>query len=198
MTSLEKNYRGFRLRELFAQADCLDHLYGMRNAGGLYFHRTKGRYEDFPEVNADNFADEPRNTGLTRDLAFGRSASWVGSLFLYRPPQVGFTRSEQRLLLSALDGGTDSELNNELGLSLSAVKQAWRAIYGRVAACLPDLVPDDLQEDPGTQDRGKQKKQRLLAYLREHPEELRPLSRKLLQRHSAEGRPLSGSKAPSP
>ena len=34
--------------------------------------------------------------------------------------------------------------------------------------------------------RGKQKKQRLLDYLREHPEELRPVSRKLL-RQTARG-----------
>ena len=46
------------------------------------------------------------------------------------------------------------------------------------------------------QDRGKQKKQRLLAYLREHPEELRPVSRKLLQQEAEQRRPAQGPKPP--
>ena len=121
------------------------------------------------------------STGDLRDLAFSHSASWVGSFFLYAPPQFGFSRSEQRLLSSALGGGTDDELSDDLGISLAAVKKTWRMIYERVAACQSSLVPTKSQSEEWTQDRGKQKKQRLLSYLREHPEELRPVSRKLLQ-----------------
>ena len=62
---------------------------------------------------------------------------------------------------------------------LSAVKKAWCSIYDRVAAHLPDSILDvDAEEERQNGDRRKQKKQRLLAYLREHPEELRPYSRK--------------------
>lgn len=104
----------------------------------------------------------------------------MGSLFIYGLPQFRFSRGEQCLLLSALaDGGTDEELSDNLGISVSAVKQTWRSIYERVATCLPELVlgvsPADVQTS-----RGKQKRHRVLAYLREHPEELRPVSRKLL------------------
>ena len=38
----------------------------------------------------------------------------------------------------------------------------------------------------GTPERGKGKKQRLLSYLREHPEELRPHSPKLLLKASGD------------
>jgi DNA-binding CsgD family transcriptional regulator len=181
MASFEDYCRGFRLRELIGQADCLEQMYGQHNAGGLYFHRAENRYGDFPEVNAQNFGSEPRNAGMPRDLALNHHASWVGSLLLYPPPQFYFSRSEQRLLTLALEGGTDKELGDELGISEFAVKKTWRLIYDRVNACQPDLIPGNLQADSLTQDRGKQKKQRLLAYLRKHPEELRPVSRKLLK-----------------
>jgi hypothetical protein len=195
MTSFEEYCRGFRLRELMGQADCLEQLNAMRNAGGLYFHRAENRYGNFPEVSAKDFENEPRNTGLSRDLALSHGGSWVGSLFLYALPQFGFSRSEQRLLSSALNGGTDGELSDELGISLAAVKKTWRVIYDRVALRQPGLAPTNSPTEEWTQDRGKQKKQRLLAYLREHPEDLRPVSRKLLQLEAAQRRPSTGSKS---
>jgi DNA-binding CsgD family transcriptional regulator len=195
MTAFEEHCRGFRLRDVLGQADCLEHLHMMRNAGGLYFHRAENRYGNFPEVSAMDFRSEPRNAGMSRDLADSHSASWVGSLFLYSPPQFGFTRSEQRLLLSALEGGTDQEVSEKLGISLSAVKKTWHMIYDRVTACQPELVPANSRADTWTPDRGKQKKQPLLVYLREHPEELRPVSRKLLQRAAAQRNLSPGSKS---
>ena len=47
------------------------------------------------------------------------------------------------------------------------------AIYARVSAHSPGLIPDKVPEESNSE-RGRKKKQRLLAYLREHPEELRP------------------------
>jgi hypothetical protein len=195
MASFEQYCRGFRLRELIGQADCHEQMRAQRNAGGLYFHRTENRYADFPAVDALDFGSEPRNAGMSREMALRHGASWVGSLFLYAPPQFCFSRSEQRLLSSALDGGTDEESSDELGVSLFAVKKTWRAIYDRVAACQPDLIPSNEQTDALIQDRGKQKKQRLLAYLRKHPEELRPVSRRLLQQANHQRRPSSESKS---
>jgi hypothetical protein len=181
MTAFEQAYRGFQLRELVQQADCLEHLNGMCNAGALYFDSLHGSYGSFPEVNAHSFLDAPRNVGMTRDLVIARAGSWVGLLFVYAPPRLGLSPSEQRLLHSAFSGGTDEELSDMLGISLFAVKKSWRAIYDQVAECLPELVPDRSEINGQTPSRGKQKKQRLLAYLREHPEELRPVSRKLLR-----------------
>ena len=124
---------------------------------------------------------EPHVVGITRELALKQFGTWISSLFPYQPPQFGFSRSEQRLLLCALGGGTDRELSDDLGISLSTVKKTWRSAYDRVAACLPELIPRNSTADNGTSERGREKKQRLMGYLREHPEELRPVSRKLLQ-----------------
>ena len=191
MTAFLEAYRGFRLREVVTQADSLEQMWGHRNGGGLYFDRLKGSYGPFPEVDSSNFSDQPRNAGITRELALKHAVSWLSSIFICGSPQFGFSRGEQRLLHSALtDGKTDEGLSEDLGISLSAVKQTWRSIYSRVGVNMPELVPNNSSAGTETQGRGKQKKQHLLAYLREHPEELRPVSRKLL-RGSAGTRPSS-------
>jgi hypothetical protein len=183
MNAFLTNFLGFQLRELLAQADCLEHLQGGRNFGCRYFDRVAGRYGDFPEVNHRNFGDEPRNIGIERDSAFTLGLLW--SLFCCAAPRIGFTSSEQRVLRSALLGGTDEDVSTLLKISLTAVKQHWRAIYARAADTLPNLFLEQSTESvPGAQ-RGKERRRRLLTYLREHPEELRPVSRKLLQRSSA-------------
>src|SRR5215475_13015188 len=105
---------------------------------------------------------------LTRRVCRGQSA-------LLSDKQVrGFSPGEQRLLLTALLGGTDEDLADELGISLSAVKKAWLSIYERVSIYDPKLVPSPAPNEEGIPERGKMKKHRLLAYLHDHPEELRP------------------------
>jgi hypothetical protein len=84
-------------------------------------------------------------------------------------PQFEFTRGEQELLEFALEGGGDAAASSMLFVSLPAVKRRWENIFERVAAVRPDLCPPD-----GEGTRGTQKRQRILAYIRSHPEELRP------------------------
>jgi hypothetical protein len=113
--------------------------------------------------------------GMTGKVARSRVGAWVGSLFVYQAPRCGFRPSEQRLRLAAQGGGTDQELANDLRISLSAVKKAWLLIYNRVSTHLLSLFPNGvaIQEEG---ERGREKKQHLIAYLRNHPEELRPAS----------------------
>jgi hypothetical protein len=174
-----ENFRGYRLKELLQQAESWEQLGGTRAAGGHFVSPSDGRYSyTFDAVEAD-VAAEPLMCGMTRELTYGPSGgSWVASLFQYQPPRLCFNRSEQALLRAALCGGTDEELRDELRVSLSAVKKTWRAIYDRVASSVPELVPSHADL---THYRGKAKKQRLIAYLRDHPEELRPISRKQIR-----------------
>jgi hypothetical protein len=181
-----EEHRGYRLKEvLVAQAESIEHLLGLRHTGGFFWDGAKECYGDLPDRDVVDLMREPHVAGITRELALSRPlesiTSLIGSLFHYQPPQFGFSSGEQRLMLAALPGGTDEELSNDLGISLSAVKKTWRSVYSRVAACLPDLIPDNSHPDAENSRRGKDKKQRLISYLREHPEELRPVSRKLLR-----------------
>jgi hypothetical protein len=70
-------------------------------------------------------------------------------------------------------------LSHQLDVSLSAVKKTWASIYLRSLSRRPSDVKIEFDGTDG--DRGKEKKQKLLAYLREHPEELRPYSLRLLE-----------------
>jgi hypothetical protein len=177
-------HRGFLWKEMItAQPESVERMHWALNAGGLWWNPSARRYERCPEKNYQEVIRKPNIVGLTRDIEFDRHGSWVGTLFDYHQPKCGFSEREQKLLLSALSGGTNDEVSEQVGVSRATVKNTWRSIYNRVISGLPELFLDDTQEK-----RGKEKKRRLLAYLRDHPEELRPISRKLLQQASPQRR----------
>src|SRR5579872_614602 len=96
-------HRGYFLKELVAHGESAEHLFGMRKTGGYLWNAEAGRYCDFWEDDLNQIIMRPHVAGLTREMALADPGSWIGSLFVYRPPQFGFNRSEQRLLLSALN-----------------------------------------------------------------------------------------------
>lgn len=168
-----EEHRGFLLREVVGHGMTLEMLEGQIRSGGMYFSPDHSCYVDSINMPLREVIAGPHLVGLTRELAMTRFGTWIGSLFVYQPPQFGFRPSEQRLLLAALQGGTDDDLARTLGISLSAVKKTWGSIYSRVTLRSPGLIPNHVPVE-STSERGKEKKQRMLAYLREHPEELRP------------------------
>lgn len=192
-----EHHRGFRLKEWILQAETPEHFVGILNVGSvLYNNPVLSPSPGSHRLDPQQAVTEPHLTGLTRATALKQVGSWAGTVFRYQPPILGFSRSEQRLLWTALRGETDEDLSDLLGISLSGIKKMWRAIYLRVAGHMPELIPSQLPNDGSTQDRGKEKRRRLVAYLRDHPEELRPYSRKLLQ--EAAGRGRSPRSAPRP
>jgi hypothetical protein len=172
-------HRGYRLKELIAlQAAFLEEPGWNMDGGAFFLSPVNESYLNTVDISPDRILATPHVFGLTRELAHGRM-SWLSSLFHYNAPKIRFSRSEQKLLLAALRGWTDEELSDELAISLSAVKKAWASVYDRAMNHLPDsILSVETEEERREGDRGKQKKQRLLAYLREHPEELRPYSHK--------------------
>jgi hypothetical protein len=96
--------------------------------------------------------------------------SIAAELFQRRiPPQFAFSMGEQDLLELALDGMDDATAANAINISLPAVKHRWASIFERVSTARPDVCPRDVGMK-----RGTQKRQRILAHVRKHPEELRP------------------------
>jgi hypothetical protein len=174
-------HRGYRLKEMItSQAESPERLQWAIDAGGLYWDTKSARYVKVLKKGAEEFAQNPHIVGITRELEYARPGSWVGSLFDYHPPLFYFSASEQSLLISAIFNriGTNQVLAKKLGLSFPTIKKMWLSIYGRVAKHLPELLPEDAKSDAETK-RGKEKRRLLLSYLREHPEELRPVSRRL-------------------
>lgn len=155
-------HAGFRIRRILWET-----LSGPQER----FARSSGVYEaigEFPELG--------RVLNLTaREDAFGVPASLANVLFRYNEPVLGLRKADQELLQAALPGGaTDVELATALGLKMPAVKARWRSAFARIAEARPNLVED--QHDG--EGRGAQKRHRVLAYVREHPEELRPYAGK--------------------
>jgi hypothetical protein len=169
-------HRGFLLKEIIGHGSTDETLAGHPRAGYLFVSKVDGKYTETPDKAPRELIHEPHLTGLSRELAPGRLGTWASTLFVYQPPRFGFSPGEQRLLVSALLGGTDEDLADELSISLSAVKKAWHSIYERVSVHDPELVPRTALSEEGSSERGKGKKQRLIAYMRDHPEELRPAS----------------------
>jgi hypothetical protein len=190
MASFMEHHQGYLLKELIVQATNSEEVEVMLNMGGLFMGTDDGRYVGSLGRPTHEVLAQPHFFGVTRELALQRMGTWVSAVFAYRRPWLGFSASEQRLLVAALKGGTDQELSDELAISLSAVKKAWCSIHNRAAQQRPESAPDHRSHceidhfENLNGDRGKQQKQRLLAYLREHPEELRPYSRRRAQEKS--------------
>jgi hypothetical protein len=177
-------YRGFRCKEaISSQAESAERLQWIIDGGGLLWDAARGHYVRTLGKDLAVVFKEPHIVGTTPETESQRLGSWVGPLFDYHRPQLGFSRGEQRLLIAALPGRTDEELCRELGTSVPTVKSMWRTIFNRAASHLPELFSDHLQMGARHAERGKEKRRHLLAYLRDHPEELRPVSRKLLLTH---------------
>lgn len=175
-------HRGYLWNEVISpQAESGGRLRWTIEAGGWLWNPDEARYVKWTGKDASHIAENPHIIGITRDLELERFGTWVGALFDYHPPRIGFSACEQRLLLAALPGPTDEQAADELAVSLATVKNMWRSIYNRAAPCLPELFTDDRQADLPISGRGKEKRRRLLTYLRDHPEELRLISRRRLQ-----------------
>jgi hypothetical protein len=123
ITSFVEVHRGFLLKEITAHAMTFENLKGGIRSGGLFFSPVDGRYVESPDTPLPEVFAAPHLIGLTRELAMAHVGTWIGSLFVYPSPQFGFRPSEQRLMLAALQGGTDEDLAAALGISLSAVKK---------------------------------------------------------------------------
>jgi hypothetical protein len=111
---------------------------------------------------------------MTRDDAMAVAASFSNPLFHYRAPMLRLRETDQKLLLAALGGLTDEELSRKLRLRLPAVKKRWISVFERTIHVRPDLFPEVDGRIDGAK-RSRQKRHHILAYMRSHPEELRPI-----------------------
>jgi hypothetical protein len=119
--------------------------------------------------------------GLTREQAKKEAfGSALSLLFESVRPRCGFTRIQQQVLQCAVDDMTDEEIAEHLGVSPHTVNMRWRTIYERMEPA--EDVGAEISND-GERSNGKnrasdghvvQKRRRVVAYMRAHPEELRP------------------------
>jgi hypothetical protein len=110
-------------------------------------------------------------TVTRREIESDWPSSTIAHMFAYQPPRCLFTRAEKQILTGAADGLTDAKIAHQLDLSATAVAMRWRSIYGRLLERAPAVLRF---EENGNGGRGEEKRRRAVAYVAEHPEELRP------------------------
>ena len=108
------------------------------------------------EATAESFSDDP--------------ASVAARPFIDRAvPILDFTSSQKKLLVAALRGAENAELAHHLCRTPAAIKRTWAGIFEKCVQNNPALLP----ATEGSL-RGLQKRHKVMAYIREHPEEIRP------------------------
>lgn len=173
MTAFMQEHTGFKLKEIIGQQNERIMMEVVSNSGGLFWNCAQQRYVEAHNFDVEEVLQHPFILGATPETA-REHLSWTTTLFQYTPPRMYAKPTEQKLLRAAMQGSRDAELSRELGVSLSFVKKTWCSIYKRAFEKLPEL---NLDIATGSiPQRGREKKQLVLSYLREHPEELRPIS----------------------
>lgn len=169
---------GYNLREILVE------YYDRRSvqfalAGGFLLRsdRRGANMEAGSLLSADD--QSPCCVGITAEEALASPGSAIAKLFPYHRPSCLFSSGEQKVLLQALLDHSDEEIAALLDVSLSTVKKRWTGIYDCVFEQQPEILPEALWAAGQTQQkRGQEKRRHLLSYLRLHPQELRPYSRK--------------------
>jgi DNA-binding CsgD family transcriptional regulator len=159
-TSFVEHFAGYRFNRVLKEAV---------GASRIALARATGTYRllaEFPEY-------ESALAVVTRESALAAPYSAAASIYRYQAPVLHLRPAEQKLLAAALSGKTDAELSAELGLSIEATKKRWMSIFERVDQFKREILS---QTEADSDVRGPQKRHRVVAYIRAHPEELRPFS----------------------
>jgi hypothetical protein len=159
-TSFVEHFAGYRFNRVLKEAIGQSRI-ALARATGTY--RLVAEFQE----------SESALAVVTRESALAAPYSVAATMYRYQPPVLRLRPAEQKLLTAALSGRTDAELSSDLALSIEAIKKRWMSIFDRIDEFKPEILSRDEAESDG---RGPQKRHRVVAYIRAHPEELRPFS----------------------
>jgi hypothetical protein len=159
-TSFVEHFAGYRFNRVLKEAI---------GSSRIALARATGTYRIVAEFGESDSA----LAVVTPESALAAPYSVAARMYRYRAPVLRLRPAEQKLLVAALAGKTDAELSADLDLSLEAVKKRWVSVFERVEAFMPEILS---QTESVGERRGPQKRHRVVAYVRSHPEELRPYS----------------------
>ena len=178
LAAIAVSHSGFRLFFVgYRIGRVLQEAYGPEQlpfftAGGFFLKSDYRKYFERHGHAAPAEELHPYLMGLYRSDPESRyPGTGLSYLFQHADPRFGFSAGEQRVLLHAVMDESDDTISDALSISHDAVKKTWRRIHERVMAVMPDLYGEDAEIDAT---RGKERRRRLLHYLRYHLEELRP------------------------
>ena len=150
------SHRGYGMRTIWQETAVPRTLALLQGLGWIDVRKSIGGRSHLMRYTAEQADMDP--TGL------------FALFFKFPPPSLRLTKQQQQFLELALLDLADREIQEWIGLSDEALKKRWSSAYARVRQSEPDLLPVGL---PGADLRRV-----LLGYLRQHPEELRPTTRR--------------------
>jgi hypothetical protein len=159
-TSFVEHFAGYRFNRVLKEAV---------GQSSIALARATGTYR----IVAEFRKAESALAVATRESVLTAPYSVAAALYRYQAPELHLRPAEQSLLAAALAGKTDAELSEDLGLSIEAIKKRWMSIFDRIDEFKPEILSRTGADSDG---RGPQKRHRVVAYIRSHPEELRPFS----------------------
>jgi hypothetical protein len=159
-TSFVEHFAGYRFNRVLKEA------IGPSN---IALARATGTYRLVAEFKSSDSA----LVVVTPQSVVAAPYSVAAKMYRYQEPVLRLSPAEQNLLAAALSGKTDAELSAVLGLSIEAIKKRWMSIFDRVDEFKADILTRTDEDSDG---RGPQKRHRVVAYVRNHPEELRPFA----------------------
>jgi len=165
-----QTHNGYRMQHLMVEAtDAIDCAF----FEAVVTWRLVTRYEPYFAQHPQSPYSRDRLLGeVTLESVLAESGSVAMPLFVPATPILGLSDGLQQLALAALEGLSDVEIARRLHVSLAAVRWRWAQLFNRVSEQRPDVVTPQFART-----RGPEKRSRLLRFLREHPEELRPYRR---------------------
>jgi DNA-binding CsgD family transcriptional regulator len=166
---------GYRVNEFLANPIGPNASQWMLDAGAR-LRRDYTNYFRKNHLSKPESSRRPCLMGLSKEEALAHPGSNLAGVFVYAAPRFHFNRSQRVLLRHALMGQTCEELATSLSLSPWTVKKRWHAIYRRVADVDTALLPPPIAYGVNVSSRGPERRRRLLSYLRQHLEELRPFA----------------------
>jgi hypothetical protein len=168
--TLLQRHRGYRLARIIKEIPA--HRAAVFLGGGFREHCRFSAGAALSFNPGATLAEDHAVFTVTRaEIEANWPSSTIAHMFAYDPPRCAFTRAEQQVLIGAADGLTDAKISQLLGVSLNAITTRWRSIYARLVQCAPAVM---CFEEGANGGRGEEKRRKAVAFVSEHPEELRP------------------------
>lgn len=159
-----EGFSGNRVRSLMVETVGRENTV-MAESGGW---EVVNRFEAWGRAHGVLPRDGPHLLQITHERAMEVQNLHMARLLQYRPPVFRFPAGARELLRFAMQGLTDKEIEATHGLGAKAISSGWTRILKTVGDVMPDLAAS---YPPALKSR---ERLALLAYLRNHPEELWP------------------------
>ncbi|CTQ61665.1 MAG: sigma-70 family RNA polymerase sigma factor [Roseibium album] len=164
------SHTGFNIKRCLHETELV--VGHIQEAGGNPFLFEVAPQDPF---SLSDIGHGPRGVyGVSRESLTADKATGIAKSLLYcQSPKFQLVLQEQKLVHHALEGLTDVEIAEAIGVSRDRVRQIWQRIYAHLEDVDPEFFSSVASPVEGMK-RGGERRRVSVAYLRSHPEELRP------------------------